>query len=688
VDLLARIVTGRRSKLVVLATWLLTLGALGPLIGSFESKQRNEPSSFLPADAESVRALELSDRFPSAEGVAAIAVFARASGLTPDDRAAVARAREELAASPPEGVESVSPPQPSRDGKAALVVAQIVTEGDEEVLVAAVESIRETAAGVAGDGLEGKVTGPAGYSADATKAFEGINSTLLLATTTLVFVLLVLIYRSPIFWALPLLAVFFAEGLVRGIGSLLVDAGLVVNGQTGGILLVLVFGAGTDYALLLTARYREELHRHEDRHEAMRIAVRQAGPGILASAGTVVAALLCLSLASVNSTAGLGPVGAMGVAVAATAMLTALPALLVLGGRRAFWPFVPRFDGEGVETGIAWRRGFWGRLGAWIERRHRAVWIGTTLALVAVALGTLTLDTSLTTGNAFRGDIESVEGQELLERSFPAGASAPTNVVVTDPLRLDAVEAAARAAPQVAVVGEVEEGPPGALFTVTLTEDPFSREGFALIEPLRAQLREAGGDAVLVGGATAEEQDLRDAVRSDTLLLVPLVLLVVFAILVALLRALVGPLMLMATVVLSFFAALGLSLLVFEAFADFPGEDPSYPLYAFIFLVALGIDYNIFLMARVREEAHALPTKEAMLKGLAVTGGVITSAGIVLAGTFSVLAVLPLVALTQIGITVALGVLLDTFVVRSVLVPALTFSLGERTWWPSSPRRP
>jgi RND superfamily putative drug exporter len=237
-------------------------------------------------------------------------------------------------------------------------------------------------------------------------------------------------------------------------------------------------------------------------------------------------------------------------------------------------------------------------------------------------------------------------------------------------------------------VGELEEGPPGALFTVTLTEDPFSREGFALIEPLRAQLREAGGDAVLVGGATAEEQDLRDAVRSDTLLLVPLVLLVVFAILVALLRALVGPLMLMATVVLSFFAALGLSLLVFEAFADFPGEDPSYPLYAFIFLVALGIDYNIFLMARVREEAHALPTKEAMLKGLAVTGGVITSAGIVLAGTFSVLAVLPLVALTQIGITVALGVLLDTFVVRSVLVPALTFSLGERTWWPSSPRRP
>jgi RND superfamily putative drug exporter len=417
----------------------------------------------------------------------------------------------------------------------------------------------------------------------------------------------------------------------------------------------------------------------------MRIAVRQAGPGILASAGTVVAALLCLSFASVNSTAGLGPVGAMGVAVAAMAMLTVLPALLLIGGRRAFWPFVPRFDGRGGETSSAsWQRGFWGRLGPWIERRHRAVWIVTTLALLGVALGTLTLDSNLTTANAFRGEIESVAGQKLLERSFPAGASAPTTVIVTDPTKLDAVLAAAGEAPEVVSVGRVQTGEPGAVFTVTLSEDPFDEAGFSQIDPLREQLRAAGGDAVLVGGATAEEHDLRQAVRSDTLFLVPLVLLVVFVILVLLLRAVVGPLMLMATVVLSFFAALGLALLVFELFADFPGEDPSFPLFAFIFLVALGIDYNIFLMARVREEAQSMPTKQAMLKGLAVTGGVITSAGIVLAGTFSVLAVLPLVALTQIGITVALGVLLDTFVVRSILVPALTFSLGEKTWWPSA----
>jgi RND superfamily putative drug exporter len=680
----ARIVSGRRSKFVVLALWLVALAALGPLIGSFESKQRNEPSSFLPEGAESVRALELAEQFPSAEGAAAIAVFSREGGLTPDDRSTIAEIRRELEQDRPDGIVSVNPPQPSKDGRAALVVSQIVAGGEEEILIEAVESIRTVVSEGVPPGLEAKVTGPAGYSADASKAFEGINSTLLLVTALLVFVLLVIIYRSPIFWALPLVAVFFAEGLVRGIGSLLVDAGLVVNGQTGGILLVLVFGAGTDYALLLTARYREELHRHEDKHEAMQIAVRKAGTGIVASAGTVVAALLCLSLASVNSTAGLGPVGAMGVAVAATAMLTVLPALLLIGGRRAFWPFVPRFDRPDQEdNGNAWRRGFWGRLGRSIERRHRRVWIMTGLALLALSLGSLTLDSSLTTGNAFRGEIESVEGQTLVERSFPAGASAPATVVVTDPARLEAVRSAARNAPQVAAAGRVETGEPGALLTVTLARDPFSEKGFADIEPLRDQLRSAGGDAVLVGGATAEEHDLREAVRSDTLRLVPLVLVVVFAVLVLLLRAIAGPLMLMATVVLSFFAALGLALVVFELFADFPGEDPSYPLFAFIFLVALGIDYNIFLMARVREEAQAMPTKEAMLKGLAVTGGVITSAGIVLAGTFSVLAVLPLVALTQIGITVALGVLLDTFVVRSILVPALTFSLDERTWWPS-----
>ncbi|HWO81167.1 MMPL family transporter [Gaiella sp.] len=677
-SVLVRLVVGKKRRFAVLGAWLLLAAALGPLAGRFESAQQNEPSSFLPGDADSVRVLDAADTFPSGSVTPAIAVFRDPDGLGVQGMAAVERKREEVASASIDGVTDVSPVARSKDGKAAVVSVAIEAGGDSDLLVSAVDDIREAVQEALPAGVEARVTGPAGYSADATKAFEGINSTLLLVTAGLVFVLLVLIYRSPIFWVLPLFTVLLAEAVVRGLGTLLADAGLVVNGQTGGILLVLVFGAGTDYALLLTARYREELRRRDDKYEAMRIALQQGGPAIVASAGTVVATLLCLSLASVNSTAGLGPVGAMGVAVAAVAMLTLLPALLLVGGRRAFWPFVPH---QGSERSSG--EGFWGRLGRAIERRHRVAWVATALALAALALGTLTLDQDLTTANAYRGAVESVQGQRLLERSFPAGESAPTIVLVTDPSKTQAALAAARSADGVTRVGPTERTDAAARFTVVLAGDPFGQEGFASIAPLRRDLRAAVGDAALVGGPTAEETDLRSAVARDTKLLIPLVLAVVFGILVVLLRAVTAPVMLIATVVLSFAAALGGSLILFELFADFPGEDPSYPLFAFIFLVALGVDYNIFLMARVREERLALPTREAMLRGLAVTGGVITSAGIVLAGTFSVLAVLPLVALTQIGVTVAFGVLLDTLVVRSVLVPALTFDLGDRVWWPS-----
>jgi len=675
---IARVVAGRRGKFVVLGAWLLVVVALGPLAGRFEAAQENEPSSFLPESAESVAVLEAAAGFRSGESTPAIAVFRNPAGLGDDGREAVQQAGERIASAGLAGVGRIPQPAFSEDGTAAVVPIPITAGGDEDVLIGAVEGSRELVQEGLPEGVQVEVTGPAGFSADASKAFEGINSTLLFATAGLVFVLLVLIYRSPIFWVLPLLTVLFAEAVVRGLGTLLADAGLLINGQTGGILLVLVFGAGTDYALLLTARYREELHRVEDKHEAMRIALRQGGPAIAASAGTVVAALLCLSVADVNSVAGLGPVGALGVAVAAVAMLTLLPALLLIGGRRAFWPFVPR---HGTDAGVG--RGFWRGLGRRIERRYRAAWIGTALVLAALALGTLGLDDDLTTANLFRGSVESVRGQKLLEQAFPAGASAPTVVLVTDPARAEDAREAARAANHVVAVGEIERGEPGARFEVTLDSDPFGEDGFAAIEPLRSDLRAAVGGAVLVGGTTAEEADLRTAIESDTKLIVPLVLVVVFVILVLLLRSLAAPAMLVATVVLSFAAALGASLLLFELVADFPGEDPSYPLFAFIFLVALGVDYNIFLMARVREEALSMPTRDATLKGLAVTGGVITSAGVVLAGTFSVLAVLPLVALTQVGLTVALGVLLDAFVVRSVLVPALTLELGERTWWPS-----
>lgn len=674
---LAALVSGRRSKLVVLGVWLGALALLAPLAGRFESVQRNEASSFLPESAESVAVLEEAKRFPSGETVPAVVVLRATGGLDAGDRERVASVRSEIADASIPGAREPLPPTYSEDGKAAVIVVPVEASGDEDVLIGAVEEIRSIARS-AGAGLEVRVTGPAGFAADATKVFEGVNTTLLYATASLVLVLLIVIYRSPVFWILPLVSVLFAELTVRGLGTLMAESGVLINGQTGGILLVLVFGAGTDYALLLTARYREELRRREDRHEAMRVAVTSAGPAILASAGTVVAALLCLSLADVSSIAGLGPVGAMGVAVAAFAMLTVLPALLLVGGRRAFWPFVPRY-GEPETAG----RGFWRSLGEGIERRPRPVWIATALALVALASGLVTLDDELTTNDLFRGSVESVEGQRLLEASFPAGLGAPTTVLVRDPTRLDEALAAASASPDVASLGRVETGAPGARFEVALVEDPFSAASYAAIGRLRADLRAAAGDAVLVGGPTAEEADLRTAIARDTRLLIPLVLLVVFAILVLLLRSLVAPLLLMATVVLSFFAALGGALLGFELLADFPGEDPSYPLLAFIFLVALGVDYNIFLMARVREEAQAAPTRSAMLTGLALTGGVITSAGIVLAGTFSVLAVLPLVPLTQTGLTVAFGVLLDALVVRSVLVPALTFDVGERIWWPS-----
>ena len=679
---LARLVAGPRSKYAAIGAWVLLVAFLGPFAGKFEAAQKNDPASFLPGSAESVEVLHAMQDFSSGEVTAATVVLHDPDGLTALKRTEIERALREIDAQDTPGVGRPSPPRYSKDGTAAVTVVPIRAEGDVDVLIEAVDEIRTTLADSLPPSVEAKVTGPAGYSADASMAFEGINSTLLLATVALVFVLLVLIYRSPIFWVLPLLAVLLAESVVRGLGYVLASAGVVINGQTGGILVVLVFGAGTDYALLLTARYREELLRREDKHEAMQVALRQAGPAVLASAGTVVAALLCLSLASVNSTSGLGPIGAMGVAVAAAAMLTLLPGLLLVGGRRAFWPYVPRF-------GAAPRadRGVWERIGRLIEMRYRVVWIGASLGLALLALGALTLDDNLTTANSFRGSVESVQGQRLIAQSFPAGTSAPTTVLVRDPAKLDAALEAARDAENVAAVGRPEAGGPGARFPVTLTSDPFGEEAFAAIAPLRETLRDAAGDSVLVGGPTAEEADLRAAVERDTKLLVPLVLLVVFAILVVLLRAVVAPIVLVATVVLSFFAALGGSLLFFELFTDFPGEDPSYPLFAFIFLVALGVDYNIFLMARVREEASAMPTRAAMLKGLAVTGGVITSAGIVLAGTFAVLAVLPLVALTQIGVTVAFGVLLDTFVVRSVLVPALIFDLDERSWWPSVLRR-
>jgi RND superfamily putative drug exporter len=444
---------------------------------------------------------------------------------------------------------------------------------------------------------------------------------------------------------------------------------------------VLVIGAGTDYALLLVARYREELRRHADKHEAMAIALRRAGPAIFASGLTVCAALLSLSLAKVNGTSGLGPIGAMGIAVAIAVMLTFLPALLLLAGRRPFWPFVPRVGGPGADE----THGFWRRVGDRVARRPVRVGVLTGAALVIMAFGLLNFSTGLTQGNSFRDSVESIEGQKLIAKAFPSGQTAPADIVV--PAGAD-VAAVARAAARVPGVADVPAQPVArdardTQLAAYLSVDPYSTEAYAIVPKLRAAVRRVAPGA-LVGGPSAVEHDLRAATGDDTVLLVPIALVIVFVILMLLLRAVVAPLLLVATVVLSFAAALGVGAVVFDVIFGFPGSDPSLPLFAFIFLVALGVDYNIFLMARVREETIRHGTREGMLRGLAVTGGVITSAGIVLAGTFSVLAVLPLTFLTQIGFVIAFGVLLDTFIVRSVLVPALVLGIGPKVWLPSA----
>ena len=675
---------GRKAKWAILAIWIVIFMAMGPLAGKFEDAQENDPADYLPANAESVKAIEELEEFPSGDIADAITVFSRDGGLEPQDEAAIEEVRTGINSSDMEEVGDTPPAIVSEDGTSALLITPITVEDGTneagEVLVDATDDIKADIEDVP-DGLEAKVTGPAGFSADAIDVFEQIDGALLYATALLVLILLIIIYRSPIFWLIPFFSVILAEVTSRGMGYLLAEAGVTVTGQTGGILPVLVFGAGTDYALLLVSRYREELRSHEDKHDAVRVAMRKASPAILASGLTVMAALLTLTLAEVTGTSGLGPICALGVGIAMVAMLTILPALLAITGRRAFWPFIPRVGTVGIDE----THGFWSRVAAWVGKGPRRVWIGTTLVLLLLCVGLTSLNSDLTSGNGFRDDVDAVEGQELVERAFPAGANAPTNIVVTDESKLAAIQDAVEQAPGVSEINrEVERGPTGVKFEATLEEDPLSTAGFDLIPGIRDAAGEAGGDAVLVGGSTAEEYDLRQSSARDNRVIVPIALVVVFLILAGLLRAVVAPLVLIGTVVLSFAAALGLGAFFFEYVFDFPGMDPSAPLFVFIFLVALGIDYNIFLMARVREETQQYGTRVGMLRGLAVTGAVITSAGIVLAGTFSVLAILPLVFLTELGFMIATGVLIDTLLVRTLLVPALVLEIGDRVWWPSS----
>jgi RND superfamily putative drug exporter len=676
---------GRWSKWAVLVFWIGVFAVAGPLAGKLNSAQQNDASAWLPNNAESTQVVELAKQFTPSDVFPALVVYERPDGpVAPADQAKAAADVKRFAA-----VEDVSGkvlgPIPSEDGRALQVVVpiKVAEEGNGwEELAPRIEEMRSIARADAG-GLGVYVTGPAGYFADFSEVFSGFDSTLLYITAAIVMVILLLTYRSPVLWLLPLTTVFVALTAAQAVIYLLArDAGLTVNAQSAFILTVLVFGAGTDYALLLTARYREELRRHADRHEAMRVALGRAAPAIIASAATVVLSLLCLLVAELNSTKSLGPVMAIGVAVGLIAMITLLPALLVIFGRWVFWPLRPSL-GSAEPT----ERGLWARIGVRMARRPRLVWIVTALVLGSLALGATGLEANgLQSKDSFRTEPEAVTGEEVLARHFPAGAGNPVQVIGKAEAAPQ-LQSAVSATPGVTAVTRPVVRDGYAYVEGTLTSAPDSQAGYDTVDRLRASVHAIPGADAKVGGGSAVNLDIQRATRHDRNLVVPLVLVVVLVILGLLLRAIVAPLLLVATVVLSFAAALGVSALAFEHLFGFAGADPAFPLWTFVFLVALGTDYNIFLMTRVHEESKRHGTRRGALIGLAATGGVITSAGVVLAGTFAALGTLPLVFITEIGFAVAFGVLLDTFVVRSVLVTALNLDVGRWIWWPSSLHR-
>ncbi|WP_436520172.1 MMPL family transporter [Actinoplanes sp. HUAS TT8] len=671
----ARLVCGRRTKWIVLALWIVVLVFAGSLAGKLGGVEKNDNASWLPGDAEATQVSELQKQFQPDDIVPAILVYERTGGITPADQEKAAADAKAIAAVP--GITGqIIGPVPSADKAALQIIAPIKIDADGWDKIADVVGQIKTISGAGENGLGISMTGPAGVAADSAGAFDGIDGTLLYTTLIVVAIILLVTYRSPILWLLPIVTAGVALTSAQAVIYLLAEhGGLVVNAQSAGILTVLVFGAGTDYALLLVARYREELRRHADRHEAMMFALHRAGPAIIASAATVAIGMGCLMLAEVNSTSGLGPVAALGVLVGLLAMMTLLPALLVIFGRWLFWPVRPRYGTpEPTATGL------WARMGNRIARRPRAVWISTAVVLGAMALGLVQLDANgLSQQDSFTSEQPSVAGLEVLGRHFPAGQGDPV-VVIAGADRADAVRTAFTGVPGISAVGDPVVKNGLVQFEGTLTSAPDSQAAEDTVIAARDALR---GTGAKVGGTTAMTLDINEANKHDNRLIIPLVLLVVLIILAVLLRSLVAPILLMATVVLSFAAALGVSALVFRHVFGFGGEDTAFPLFVFVFLVALGIDYNIFLMTRVREETREHGTRRGALIGLAATGGVITSAGIVLAGTFAALGSLPLVAFAEIGFAVAFGVLLDTLVVRSVLVTALNLDIGRWMWWPS-----
>ncbi|WP_282826286.1 MMPL family transporter [Gulosibacter sediminis] len=696
----------------IILLWLLGASIGGPYFGKVSEVSSNDQTAYLPDSADATRVQELASGFTDDDVLPAVVVFTSSTELDAqqlDTLEAAVADLSQLDAVP----DDISPLMPSDDGLAAQAFVPISADAEVGDVVAELSERLEAAAPA---GVTAYVTGPAGFTADLSAAFSGIDGVLLLVALLAVFVILIVVYRSLLLPIAVLATSVFALTVALLTVWWLAKAGvLMLSGQTQGILFILVIGAATDYSLLYVSRFREELRHTNDKWRATKNSLRGSFEPILASGGTVIAGLLCLLLSDLKSNSALGPVAAIGIAFAILAALTLLPALLYAFGRAAFWPRRPKYEPEHASgadaAAVEAVTGGWAGLGRRIQRRPRAVWVVSSLVLLAGALGVTQLQAhGVPQSDLVLASSDARDGQAALGEHFPGGSGSPVNVIVeADSLQQaadvllahDGIASVSVASDDsvsgsalVTADGISAAGPPGtptpeptvvdgqALLQGTLTDAADSAAAEATVTEIRAAYADAGLDA-LVGGVTATAIDTNAASIHDRNLIIPAVLLVILLILMLLLRSVLAPVLLVLTTVLSFFAALGVAALVFNEVFHFPGADAAVPLYGFVFLVALGIDYNIFLMTRVREETLRFGTREGILRGLAATGGVITSAGLVLAATFAALAVIPILFLAQIAFIVAFGVLLDTFLVRAVLVPALFTDVGRAVWWPS-----
>jgi RND superfamily putative drug exporter len=687
---LINFITGRKSAWATLLLGLIfAVLAFGPLRAASTETQ---PGVGLPADTESVVVDELISTFPGSDSTAAVVVYASQSKLSDEQIAWLQGAfdpmTQMLAGGANEkfveftnlevnGAKFVPPASISEDSTTAVITVPLEKSQATEEITTRVEELRKVAAEGAPAGLKVYVTGPEGFQADLAGVFAGADFTLLLSTVVVVAVLLLITYRSPTLWLVPLLVVGVADGMAGQLArQVAAFFGITPDASVTGILSVLVFGAGTNYALLLIARYREELLVNENRHVAMAQALRGAGPAIIASGTTVTLALLTLSFADLAGNRSLGLVCATGIVIAMVSALGVLPAALVVFGRGLFWPFVPKFGDTNKSD-----RGLWAKLAKGVSKKPLAVSILGVLVLGGLATGASGIQVGLSATDQFLKTPEAVVGQKVLAEAFPAGSTSPT-ILISNNAQAEAVKSVAEKTIGVDSVSTGDSNGTITRMSVVLEAESQSDEAEATIKALRDSVSAVAGADAKVGGLDAQAVDVKDAYAHDQLIVIPLILILVFIVLVVLLRAFVAPIMLLVTVVASFFASMGAGWFIFTNILGFPALDLSVFLYSFLFLVALGVDYNIFLVTRAKEEAEKLGTRQGMIKALSATGGVITSAGILLAAVFAVLGVLPLVALAQIGVIVCIGVLLDTLLVRTVIVPALAFMTGKKFWWP------